>query len=299
MVKSGLKVLFGDMMILVVAFIWGATNVVIRDALEGVTPLWFSCIRFCIASATVFALFGGRALRMPAKSKLSASLTGMIFICAYLVGAVALLYTTAGNQSFIISMSVVFVPVTVWAITKKFPGWHILASVALCTAGMAGLVLGENFSVNTGDVLCFVSMLCVTAYILLVQKYVRDADPYALACWQAFGGMVLAFATAAIFEPFPSGIPVKGWLAIIYAGTAGFALTVVLQNVAQKFTTATHTAILLSTSSVFGSVLGIIFLGEPMTWRIFIASALILGGVLTAEAVPAVRRSRDEARHVS
>ncbi|MDL2263804.1 DMT family transporter [Synergistaceae bacterium OttesenSCG-928-I11] len=290
MEKNRLKVLLGDLMILVVAFIWGATNVVMRDALSDVTPLWFCGLRFLIASATVFLFFGRRAMRIPAQGKATSILTGSVFIMAYLVGAVALLYTTAGNQSFIISMSVVFVPVGVWVFTKKFPGWHIVLSVALCTAGMAGLVLDESFSVNYGDLLCFVSMLCVTAYILLVQKFVKDADPYALACWQAFGGMVLAVAAALVFEPLPTGIPLKGWLAIVYAGTIGFALTVVLQNVAQKYTTATHAAILLSTSSVFGSALGVLFIGEPMTMRIFLASALILAGVVAAEAIPALRK---------
>jgi drug/metabolite transporter (DMT)-like permease len=49
-------------------------------------------------------------------------------------------------------------------------------------------------------------------------------------------------------------------------------------------------AILLSTSGVFGSVAGVIFIGEPMTFRIFMASAMILAGVITVEAVPAIRK---------
>jgi drug/metabolite transporter (DMT)-like permease len=288
--KSRLKVLAGDLMILSVAFIWGATNVVMRGALADVMPFWFSGLRFAIAFATVFLFFGRRAMLMPARGKLTGALVGTLFIIGYLVSAVALLYTTAGNQSFIISMSVVFVPVVVWSLSKKFPGWHIVLSVTLCISGMAGLMLDETFSVNTGDLLCFVSMLCVTAYILLVQRFVRDADPYALACWQAFGGMIIAAAAALAFEPLPEGITLKVWLAIASAGTIGFALTVVLQSAAQKYTTATHAAILLSTSSVFGSALGVLFIGEPMTPRIFTASALILAGVVAAEAIPALKK---------
>ena len=52
-------------------------------------------------------------------------------------------------------------------------------------------------------------------------------------------------------------------------------------------------AILLSTSGVFGSVAGVIFIGEPMTFRIFMASAMILTGVITVEAVPAIRKRYD------
>jgi drug/metabolite transporter (DMT)-like permease len=76
----------------------------------------------------------------------------------------------------------------------------------------------------------------------------------------------------------------------------GFALTLVIQTVAQKYTNATHVAILLSTSGVFGSVAGVIFIGEPMTMRIFIASALILAGVITVEAVPALIKRHGNVR---
>ena len=282
--------LWGDLAVLLVALIWGATNVVIRDALEGITPFWFCALRFIIAWITVIVFFGKRALKMPPKTKLTGIALGAVFICAYLVGAVALLYTTAGNQSFIISMSVVFVPLSVWFITKKFPGWHVAAAVALCTAGMAGLMLDSALSVNIGDALCLLSMFFVTAYILLVQRYVRSADPYGLSCWQALGGMILALVAAVLFEPLPINLATKAWIAVAYAGTIGFALTLVLQTAAQKYTNATHVAILLSTSGVFGSILGVIFIDEPMTWRIFTASGLILAGVLMVEAFPALQK---------
>ena len=284
-----LRILLGDLGILAVAFIWGTTNTVIRDALNGITPLWFCALRFTVASAVVMALFGRRALSLPHKTKLSGVMTGTTFICAYLLGAVALLYTTAGNESFIISMSVVFVPVSVWFFSRKFPGWHIIAAVAFCTMGMAGLMLDDAFSVNVGDALCFAAMLSVTMYILLVQKYVQGTDPYGLVCWQALGGLCLALITALALEPVPIAISSKAWIAVIYTGTVGFALTLVIQNVAQKYTTATHAAILLSTAGVFGRAAGIIFIGEPMTWKIFIASALILTGVMIAEVVPAAK----------
>lgn len=284
------RVLLGDLGILTVAFIWGTANAVIRSALDGITPLWFCAFRFVISFVSVAVFFGFRAWRLPRGAKAAGTMIGTVFVSGYILGAVALLYTTAGNESFIISMSVVFVPVAVWFFRREFPGWHVVAAVALCVAGMANLSLSESLSVNVGDLLCFAAMLCVTANILLVQKFVRNADACGLACWQALGGMLLALAAALFFEPFPKAIPAASLIAIVYTGTIGFALTLVLQNVAQKHTSATHAAILLSTSGVFGSAAGVLVLGEPMTWRIFIAGALILTGVLLAEAVPAMRR---------
>ena len=286
------SMLLGDLAVLLVAFIWGATNVVIRDALGGITPFWFCAIRFVISCATMMLIFGRRAASVSTHDKIAGTFTGAVFIMAYLVGAVGLLYTTAGNQSFIISTSVVFVPLAVWFITRRFPGWHVIAAVIMCTAGTAGLVLDGEFSVNFGDLLSAAAMLFVTAYILLVQKFVANADPCGLACWQAFGGMIIAVSAALIFEPVPSNIPAKAWAAMIYAGTIAFALTLVLQTTAQKYTSSTHVAILLSTSGIFGSLLGIIFLGEPMTTRIFFASALIFAGIMVVEILPVIKERK-------
>ncbi len=286
------SVIVGDLAVLLVALIWGATNVVIRDTLSGITPFWFCFLRFVVATVTLMIFFGRRAFAMPRRSVLSGAFTGMVFSLAYLVGAAALLYTTAGNQSFIISMSVVFVPLSVWFITKKFPGWHVMLSVALCLAGLAGLMLDGGFTVNAGDLLSFVSMLCVAAYILLVQKFVAGEDALGLACWQAIGSVIISALCAFAFEPVTLRLGRAAWIAVIYTGTVGYALTLALQTTAQKFTSSTHTAILLSTSGIFGSLLGVIFIGEPMTWRIFIASALIFSGVIAVEAIPALKKNK-------
>ena len=156
--------IIGDLAVLLVAFIWGATNVVIRDALDGITPFWFCFLRFVVASAALMLLFGRRAFAMTRRAKVRGMLTGVVFSLAYLSGAVGLLYTTAGNQSFIVSMSVVFVPLCVWFLTKKFPGRHVMVSVALCLAGLCGLMLDGNFRVNPGDALSAFAMLCITGY---------------------------------------------------------------------------------------------------------------------------------------
>ena len=65
----------GDLAVLLVAFIWGATNVVIRDALGGITPFWFCFLRFVVATAALMLLFGLRAFSMSAASKVRGVLT--------------------------------------------------------------------------------------------------------------------------------------------------------------------------------------------------------------------------------
>ena len=85
--RNRFYMLLGDLGILFVALIWGTTNVVIRDALDGITPLWFCGLRFAIAWATVMIFFGKKAFLLPKDTRLKSTLVGMVFICAYLCGA--------------------------------------------------------------------------------------------------------------------------------------------------------------------------------------------------------------------
>ena len=85
--RNRFYMLLGDLGILFVALIWGTTNVVIRDALVGITPLWFCGLRFAIAWATVMIFFGHKAFLLPKDTRIKSTLVGMVFICAYLSGA--------------------------------------------------------------------------------------------------------------------------------------------------------------------------------------------------------------------
>ena len=292
MEKNRLNMLLGDLGILFVALIWGTTNVVIRDALEG-SPALVLRAAFAIAWATVM-IFSAEKHSYSAESKAEehACRNGLHLRLPDRGDRPALHHR---RQPVLHNLHVGRARAALRLDHHpQIPGWHVVIAVLLCTAGMVGLMLDVDLSVNLGDLLSFSACVFVTIYILLVQKYVRGVDPYALTCWQALGGMLLAVSAAAIFEPFPENIPLRAWLALIHTGTVGFALTLVIQTVAQKYTNATHVAILLSTSGVFGSVAGVMFIGEPMTFRIFIASAMILAGVMIVEALPALRKKYRE-----
>lgn len=282
--------LLGDLALMVVSFLWGLTNVVIRDALDGITPLWFCGLRFPIALITVMIFFGKRAFAMNKREKISGLLLGAIFVSAYPIGAVALLYTKAANESFIISMSSVTVPLVTWMMTRKFPGWHIIVAVVLCTIGAAGLVFDANMTANWGDILCIGCLIAVTIYMLLLNKFAPECDPLGFSCWQAVGGCILAVAIAVLFEPFPAHIPMRAWLALIYAGTAAFALTLVLQTWAQAHTSATHAALILACSGVFATVIECIFMNEPLTLRAAVSSLLIMLGIVSIEIIPLMHK---------
>jgi drug/metabolite transporter (DMT)-like permease len=59
-----------------------------------------------------------------------------------------------------------------------------------------------------------------------------------------------------------------------------------VQTVAQRFTTATHTALIFVTEPVFAALGSFVLIGERLTPAQLLGGALILGGMLAAELGP-------------
>ncbi|NMA86230.1 MAG: DMT family transporter, partial [Tissierellia bacterium] len=70
---------------------------------------------------------------------------------------------------------------------------------------------------------------------------------------------------------------------ILYVAIFSTLIAFLIQTVAQKYTSSTHTAIILSLESVFGGVLSLIFLKEPFTIRFLIGCITIFLSIITTE----------------
>lgn len=290
MSKDTRNILIGDLIVLTVSFIWGLVYITEAFALSAITPSWFTFIRIIISIVLLFVLFGKAAFAMSRREKITNTVIGGLYGATLVIAMSALKYTTAGNNSFIVSTFVIFIPLVLWAKTKKFPGFNVLAGTFLAMAGIGILAIGPDFSVNAGDFLSLIVAFMDTAYFILLQKYAHNCDARASSCWQALGALICLAAITFTTEPLPHNITPVAWACIIFCGVIGYAAALYLQTLAQKYTNATHTAIVLSTSGIFGSTLGIIFLNEPLTLKIFTASAMIFSGIMLVEAAPLLKR---------
>ena len=71
--------------------------------------------------------------------------------------------------------------------------------------------------------------------------------------------------------------------AIGYLAVFSTMIAFIIQNVAQKYTTSTHAAIILCLESVFGSILSVIMLNEIFTSKMIIGCLTIFIAIITTE----------------
>jgi drug/metabolite transporter (DMT)-like permease len=155
------RALKAHLLLVFVTFAWGATFVLIKNAVEqDATPLLFNFIRMLLAAATLGAVFHREVARITRASFVDGALTGAFLWLGYEFQTTGLRLTTASKSAFITGLSVVLVPfflIVFWG--RKPSKWTtigILAAITglfLLTVPASENGLGNWASVNRGDLL--------------------------------------------------------------------------------------------------------------------------------------------------
>ena len=277
------KIIYADLSLLLVAIIWGSGFIFTKNALDHMTPIYILGFRFLIASIGFGIILFNKIRKAKWKDIKAGMIVGFFMFFAFAVQTVGLQYTTVGVQAFITATNVVMVPFFYWILTKSRPGPYEFFGAILCFIGIGILSLDTNLRVGYGEFLTFLSAIGYALQIVAVGFFAKDVDSYVLTFTQFVTATVLSFALAIPFEPRLTQINPGAVVPIIFLAIFSTMIAFLIQNIAQKYTTSTHAAIILSLESVFGSIMGIIILKEDVTAKFIIGCLAIFISVLAAE----------------
>lgn len=279
-VKRGL---YADFSLLFVALIWGGGFVVIKDALQDITPFYMMSLRFVLAFL-LMTIFFWKSIRKTTKSDfIAGAIIGLFLFAAYGSQTVGLQYTTAGKQAFLTGANVVIVPFLYWIISRKRPDLYAIAGAFMCLFGIGMLTLQNGLSISKGDTLTLICAFFFACHIVSVGYFAKKSDPVVLSILQTGFAAIIFVTCAVLFEPPLRHINSGATMAIAYQVLLSTLAAVLIQNVAQKYTSSTHAAIILCLESVFGSLLAVIFLGDVFSVKMVIGCILIFAAIITTE----------------
>jgi drug/metabolite transporter (DMT)-like permease len=280
------------LVLLFVTFTWGATFVLVQEAVDKMPPFTFLGVRFLVAALLLglfmFAFSRDTLKGMTRELWVVGSWIGLLLFGGYAFQTFGLLYTTASNAGFITGLSVVMVPLfALWFLRQRLKR-NAVIGVIVATAGLAMLSLNE-FTINVGDLLVFFCAICYGLHITFVGKYTArfHALPFAfvqiLSCgvFNMIGGFLFEDVAASFTREVLFDIEVFSALLICSVIATAFAF--VAQNYFQKFTTPSSTALIFATEPVFAAATGYFFAGDRLATMQVIGCLLILGGMLIAE----------------
>jgi len=290
-----------DLALAGIALIWGATFVLVQQALRDASTLLFLALRFSLAVLALAVAFRG----LPGKFRpLRPLLTGGVWagVClsaGYLFQTTGLRYTSASKSAFLTGLSVVMVPVFGALFRKVAPSLSEALGVLAATLGMGLMTLeGESLRMGRGDLLTLACAACFAAHILVVGYWAPRVRFQALSLVQVATAAVLALGTCWWAET-----PLIRWrpgvvAALLVTGLLATALAFSVQAWAQRYTTATRTALIFALEPVFAWLTSFLLTGETLSVRASLGAVLILAGILLVELKPFGPGGRPEVREL-
>lgn len=288
--------MIADGILLLVALVWGATFVIVQNAIATLPPLTFNGIRFFLASVFLFLfllMFYRVQLRqLNSKLILSGVILGVWLFSGYAFQTIGLLYTSSSKAGFITGLSVVLVPVFALFLLKQRPKIPAVIGIALATVGLYLLTLGDTLNVNQGDLLVFMGAVSFAFQIIFTGRYAPHFPSLALAFVQILTVAVLSGGAAFFFEDWRTTLtwealttPVIYW-ALLVTAIPATALAFLAQTECQRFTTATRVALIFAMEPVFAAVTAYLFNEEVLSGRALVGCLFIFIGMILAELQP-------------
>jgi drug/metabolite transporter (DMT)-like permease len=274
--------------LLLAAAFWGFGNIAQKTVLEEIGPLSAVCLRCAIAALVMLPLllFEQRQQRKPGWW-LSMSAVAASFAIALIIQQVAYLSASVTNASFLVNTATVMTPLIAWLALREIPG-RLGSAAAVMTLGGIFLISSSipGFaSINWGDAACLVSAFFYAVWMVALGWH---AHQFGLP----FRSALIQFAVAAL-----AALPALIWwdappLARIAAAAPDLAVLGIfttaaafgLQTCAQRYTSASTAAVIVSAESIFGAIGAYFVLQERPTPTAFLGAAMIFIAILVVAA---------------
>jgi len=270
-----------DIFLILVAFSWGSTFVVVQNAIKDIAVFDFLAIRFFLAFVIMFALFY-KKIEFDSTTIKYAAILGLFNFLAYATQTIALNFTSSAVIGFITGLNVVFVPIIAYFFFKKELSIYSIIAVVLSALGVYFLTNSAELSFGLGEFLTLLCAIFVALHINYTDKLAKSKNIFTLVTFQFLAIAILSFI-ASFFEPPKRFTLSKNVILAIFVTTIfATVFAFLVQTYAQKFTTATKTAIIFTLEPFIAALFGY-FNNEPLGINQFIGFILIISAMLISE----------------
>lgn len=289
--KKELPSLFYKLLIIAATIIWGFSFVVVKDAVDAVSPAWLMGMRF-VATAAILAVVFHKTLRanFDTSHLFAGVVLGVLSFLGFWIQTIGITDTTPGRNAFLTATYCVMVPFLYWIVAKRRPTVFNLVAAVMCIAGVGFVSLGGDFTftMRWGDAMTLLSAVFFALHMVMVPVFANRRDIMTITIVQIGTSGLCGIAIGALSEPMPafSSLGIDFWVQLGYLVIFASCLAMVFQNVAQAKIPPAQASLLLSLESVFGVAFSVLLYGEELTWMLLAGFALIFCAIVISEIFP-------------
>ena len=248
-----------------------------KESIQGLPPFGFVGLRFLVASICLLPLCLKPLTQLTVKQASQAVGGGVILALALLAWVHAIsISETLGEGAFIVSLSMIIVPIVAWALFKERPKRAFWIAMPIAVAGLAFLSLKGGWNSAPGQI-WFLANACLLALHFNVNSKLAQRLPILLlTCIQLFVTGVIALLASAMLESFPDAIESSIWGWFAASAILATSLRYVMQTLGQKGCNPGNAALIMLLEPIWTVILSIVWYGEQLSTNKMIGCGLIL-----------------------
>ena len=270
--------------LLFVTIIWGITFVLVKAALNDAQPFSFAALRFGLATLITLLIVNKNIITITKNEIIGGILCGFLLFLGYAFQNFGLMNTTATKSAFITSVSVLIVPLLMFAMNIQKVKLRIWHAVVLATLGLYLLILPGG-GINIGDVITFGCAVSFALHIIAQDNYLKKGIrllPF--FCIQLASVTLISFIHAQVFEPEAIIWSTRLINAIIITSIFATLIAFLIMIWAQKILNPSETAIIFAMEPVAAALFAMVFAGEILGLLGWIGGGLVCLAVVYGES---------------
>ncbi|EHO79298.1 DMT family transporter [Fusobacterium animalis] len=259
---------------------FGMTYILTKICLNYSTELHIISFRFLIAFVISLIFLQRKIFPIKIKEILYSLILSVLLFMVFITMTIGVKYTTATNASFLISLSVIFIPFFSWIFNKEKPKKSIFIVLIIALIGIMLLTLDKNLEFHIGDILCLICSLLFSFHVLITERFVKNNNPITLGVLQFGGVALLSFLVQYPIEKFTLPKNEKFWISLMILSVFCTALAYIIQTVSQKKLSSTLIGLILSLEPIFSGIFGYFILNEYLSPQQYIGAFLLLISII-------------------
>src|SRR3712207_2397079 len=274
---------------LVLCVVWGSTWLFIKLGLRDLPPITFAAVRFLLASSILFAIIKIRGVALP-RGRGDWSLLAKTGVLAFTLNYGLVFWGEQHISSGLAALLQATIPAFGMLIAHAYlPGERLdarkMSGVLLGVSGV-GVIFSNQLGAEgtralAGSAAIVVGAASVAWANVLVKARGAKLDPAVLALGQMVCGLVPLACYALAFE----GDPLRmRWTALavvclLYLTLVGSVAAFLLYYWLVRHVDVTKTMLIALVTPLAAVLLGVVALGEELSWRTVAGGAVIMSGV--------------------
>ncbi|OCH17091.1 DMT family transporter [Aliivibrio logei] len=263
--------------LIITTFLAAAGWVFSKEAIQGLPPFGFIGIRFIFASLCLLP-FCFSALKKADGQDCFRSmgvgvlLAGSIFCWIYAIS----ISDTLGEGAFIMSLSMLFVPLLAWPLFGSKPPRAFWYSLPIAFVGLFLLSWSDGWNIATSQLWFIAAAVGLATHFNFNSKYSASLPTILLTTLQLFTVGCLGVVLSFFLETWPEEVSLITWKWVLLSVLLATSLRYLMQTVGQKLVNPTNAAILMLLEPIWTMMLSVWVYNESMPLNKILGCVLLL-----------------------